>query len=115
MKIRIVDQSQLLGRQLKQLCERRLQYALSRFQSMINSIEFCVSDLNGPKGGIDKACRVRIIHRSGQVIVNQKHEDLYVCISKVAEKAARVISRNRARSKKFKRSRHTDLEQPELT
>ncbi|MCA9004815.1 MAG: HPF/RaiA family ribosome-associated protein [Planctomycetaceae bacterium] len=114
MTITFTDRNQLLTHQLKQLCERRLNYALSRFQLMIKSIEFCVSDLNGPRGGIDKACRVMIRHRSGQIIVNHKHEDLNVCISKVAEKATRAISRNRARSKKFKRSRHTDLQQPEL-
>lgn len=109
MTITFTDRNQLLTRQLKQLCERRLNYALSRFQSMIKSIEFCVSDLNGPRGGIDKACRVRIRHRSGQIIVNHKHEDLAVCISRIAEKASRAVSRNRARLQHFKRARHSDL------
>ncbi|QDV51731.1 HPF/RaiA family ribosome-associated protein [Gimesia fumaroli] len=109
MTITFTDRNQLLTHQLKQLCQRRLDYALSRFQSMITSIEFSVSDLNGPRGGIDKACRVRIIHRNGHLIVNQKHEDLSVCISKIAEKAARTLSRYRSRSQKFNRTRHTDL------
>ncbi|MCA9017279.1 MAG: HPF/RaiA family ribosome-associated protein [Planctomycetaceae bacterium] len=109
MTITFTDRNQLLTRQLKQLCERRLHYALSRFQSIIKSIEFCVSDLNGPRGGIDKLCRIRIIHRSGQIIVNQKHEDLSVCISKIAEKAARTFSRNRARTQKVNRARHSNL------
>ncbi|QDT43615.1 Sigma 54 modulation protein / S30EA ribosomal protein [Gimesia alba] len=109
MTITFTDRNQLLTHQLKQLCERRLEYALSRFQSMIKSIEFSVSDLNGPRGGIDKACRVRIRHRTGHVIVNHKHEDLAVCISKIAEKASRALSRKRSRSQKFNRTRHTDL------
>lgn len=112
MTITFTDRNQLLNQHLKQLCERRLNYSLSRFQSMIKSIEFCVSDLNGPRGGIDKKCRVRIRHRSGQVIVNHKHEDLSVCISRIAEKASRAFSRNRARSQNIKRARHTDLLEP---
>lgn len=103
--ILFTDRNGLLNFRLKQLCERRLQYALSRFQSGIRSIEFTARDLNGPRGGIDKACRVRIIHEKGSIIVNQKNQDLAVCISRIAEKAARTLERALTRSRKFRRER----------
>lgn len=103
--ISFTDRNGLLDFRLKRLCERRLEYALSRFQSRIRSIEFCVRDLNGPRGGIDKACRIRIIHERGSIIVNQKNEDLAICISRIAEKAARTLGRALARSLKFRRKR----------
>ncbi|QGQ22164.1 HPF/RaiA family ribosome-associated protein [Gimesia benthica] len=105
MTISYTDRNGLLNFRLKQLCKRRLEYALSRFQNRIRSIDLYVSDLNGPRGGIDKACRVRIVHEKGSVIVNQKSEDLAVCISRVAEKAARAVSRSLGRSLKFRRER----------
>lgn len=103
--ILFTDRDGLLDFRMKELCKRRLQYALSRFQSRIRFLEFCVSDLNGPRGGIDKACRVRIVHEKGAMIVNQKNQDLAVCISRIADKAARTLSRSLARSLKFKRER----------
>jgi len=105
MTVKYTDRKGLLNSRLKRLCDRRMKYALSRFQPRIQSIELSVEDLNGPRGGIDKSCRLRIVHEQGLVIVNQKHADLAACISRIADKAARVLARTVSRSLRFKRER----------
>ena len=39
--------------------ERRLRFALSRFGQKIRLAAVQLADLNGPRGGLDKQCRVR--------------------------------------------------------
>jgi putative sigma-54 modulation protein len=41
--------------------ERRLCFALERFARRISRVRVSVGDLNGPRGGIDKRCRVAIV------------------------------------------------------
>ncbi|WP_145450204.1 hypothetical protein [Gimesia panareensis] len=57
------------------------------------------------RGGIDQACRVRIIHAQGSIIVNQKNQDLAVCISLITDTAALTLERALARSRNFRRER----------
>lgn len=90
----IVDRSELLSDELRHLIERRLLFALARFDSRIVQVEFVVNDENGPRGGVDKTCRVAIIlHRAGDVLVNDKDADMAKCISRVAQRAGRAVAR----------------------
>ena len=38
--------------------DRRLRFALSRFGNRVERVVVFLKDLNGPKGGIDKVCRI---------------------------------------------------------
>ncbi len=40
--------------------ERRLRFALARFGERIERVVVFLTDLNGPKGGVDKACRILV-------------------------------------------------------
>ena len=43
---------------LRQYVERRAGFALDRCQPSIGRVVVDLEDLNGPKGGVDKACRI---------------------------------------------------------
>ncbi len=43
---------------LRKLVERRIDYAVDRHKSRIGRISACLSDLNGPRGGMDKLCQM---------------------------------------------------------
>ncbi len=57
---------------------RRLMSALDRHQSRITEVKVFVSDVNGPRGGIDKVCQIsatmkghpplKVLERSGNFI-----------------------------------------------
>ena len=106
MTLSITDRSNLLTEELRQLAERRLLFALSRFDSRISQIDLVVSDENGPRGGIDKACRLTIsLHRAADVIVRDKSADIASCISRVAARAGRAVSRTVDKTQSFDRVR----------
>src|SRR5690348_11454278 len=43
---------------LKDHVERRLRFALGRLAARIGRMTVLLSDVNGPRGGIDKRCRI---------------------------------------------------------
>lgn len=74
--------------------ERRLGFALGRFARRIKRVLVRVEDLNGPRGGIDKGCRVAILLApSATVVMEDRDSDVYVAIDRVADKAGRYIGR----------------------
>lgn len=74
--------------------ERRLYYALSRFGRLLSSVKVFLSDMNGPRGGVDKLCRITV---HGQVlrpvVVEGLAPSLYAAIDVAADRAARVVAR----------------------
>lgn len=60
MKLSIVDPEGLLTPELNDLLERRLLFALSRFDSRISQIAVTFSDTNGVRGGLDKECCMNV-------------------------------------------------------
>ena len=45
--------------------ERRLRFALTRFSGRIGRVNVFLTDQNGPRGGIDKTCRIVVRLRDG--------------------------------------------------
>ncbi|QDU09892.1 HPF/RaiA family ribosome-associated protein [Gimesia aquarii] len=105
MHISITDRNKLLNKDLRELCERRLDFALSRFESSIKKIDLVIVDENGPRGGVDKACRICIsLHRASDVVINEKAEDVATCVSGIAERASRTVARALERTQQFDRT-----------
>ena len=104
----MTDRSGLLTDQLRQLAERRLLFALSRFGSRVAQVELVVADENGPRGGVDKTCRVSVkLHRAADVVISDKDADLAKCISRVAKRVGRAVSRAIEKTNRFDRIRPT--------
>lgn len=73
---------------------RRLQFALSRFEPRIARMTIYLTDLNGPRGGRDKQCRmVAEMPRGGKVIVEDIDADLYAAITQAADRLGRAVAR----------------------
>jgi putative sigma-54 modulation protein len=85
---------------LRKHIERRLCFALGRFARRTSGVRVSVGDLNGPRGGIDKRCRVAIVLMSSTTIVMEERDsNICVAIDRVADKAGRGISRRLKRLK----------------
>ena len=83
---------------LRDYTERRLRFALSHAAGKLHGITVVLSDINGPRGGRDKCCRVRITVKDQPVMVIDDTEDnLYFAIDRAADRAARTVSRRMAR------------------
>lgn len=104
MQLSIVDRRDHMSEQEREFARRRLLFALSRFDTKIDRVSLVVSDVNGPRGGIDKACRVTVkLRRSGGVNVKCEHAEMNACVARAAERAGRAVARAIAKTQQFDR------------
>lgn len=72
----------------------RLRAALSRFGERIRRITVRLEDLNGPKGGVDLACRVKVDLRDQEsIFVEEREATLSVVVDRVADRVAEAMAR----------------------
>lgn len=78
-----------------ELVRTRLEFALGRFTGRVRSLHVTLKDLNGPRGGLDKHCRMAIrLERQGRLIVIEDFDaEPEVAISRAAERASRAVTR----------------------
>ncbi len=83
---------------LRDHTERRLNFSLSWASHGVRSVNVRLSDINGPHGGNDKRCHIRIPLPGGQeVTIEDTEADLYVAIDRAADRAERTLARRLAR------------------
>ena len=58
MQWELKDSGTRRPKDLPEHIERRLRFALARFGNRVERVVVFLKDLNGPKGGIDKVCRI---------------------------------------------------------
>jgi hypothetical protein len=106
MQLTIVDQHDSLNQESREFAERRLRFALSRFSSRIELVSAVVMDLNGPRGGVDKFCRITVrMRRLANVQVSSQAAELEACLARAADRAGRAVARIIERSQQFDRRR----------
>lgn len=65
-----------------------------------------LSDINGPRGGVDKRCKIHLQFDSGkQLVVEDTEADLYQAIHRASERAEQVLLRRMARQRGFRHTR----------
>jgi putative sigma-54 modulation protein len=84
--------------------QRRLLFALSRFEPKIVKINVYLIDHNGPKGGIDKSCQI-IVQLRGitDVVVKSTDADWNLCIDRATSRVAMHVRRVLARVREHHR------------
>ena len=94
MKIDITTQQVELNKNVSDRVLRRLQFALSKFGHSIRRVQVHFSDLNGPKGGNDKKCSIKVkLITTGEVIVHGVGEDIATALSYSVERVGRAVKR----------------------
>lgn len=100
MRIDIRARGFALTEGLRAHAERRLRFALARFEDRVARVAVRLSDLNGPRGGVDKRCLLRLRARGlAEIVIDEAGADLYAAISRAAERAGRMLGRGLARSR----------------
>jgi putative sigma-54 modulation protein len=75
--------------------ERRLRFALSRFGSRVQKVIVFLQDANGPRGGIDKICRVLVKTRGLGVVVASVSDSQWVAaVDRVTTRIGHSVSRH---------------------
>lgn len=80
----------------KEYLTRRLEFSLGRFESAINSVSVTLADTNGPRGGVDKQCRLRIDIAGDKrpLIAEATEEELKTAIDVASDRATRLIAKH---------------------
>ena len=83
-----------LHESLRESLEMRLRFALSRFSPRIRDVAVTLEDTNGPRGGVDKRCRVVVrLAPRGTVAIDETEADFETAIAHAAERAGRAVGR----------------------
>lgn len=78
----------------RQYVERRVGFALGRFGDRIGRVRLRLTDLNGPKGGIDKCCVITIRIIAAQEIRAEASAPLPLeAVDCASERASRAVKR----------------------
>ncbi|WP_169927945.1 HPF/RaiA family ribosome-associated protein [Labilithrix luteola] len=85
--------------------ENKLGLALNRFRERIGAVTVRFIDVNGPRGGVDKRCRVMVeIPGHKSVVVEAIDADGYVAITRAASRLDEQVSRAIARLREHPRA-----------
>ncbi|MBI1338403.1 MAG: hypothetical protein GC164_15785 [Phycisphaera sp.] len=74
--------------------EQRMTHALNQHDKHVQGVEVVLEDVNGPKGGVDKICKATaLFEKLHPVIVEERGEDLYLTVSKTADRIKVAVGR----------------------
>ncbi len=78
----------------RDLTERRVRFVLRRLGWLVPRAEVQMSDVNGPRGGIDKRCQVELrTDGAGSVVVASVASDWRTALDNALARAARFLMR----------------------
>lgn len=85
---------------------RRIHMHARRFGRALVAVVVRLSDVNGPRGGVDKRCQVTLV-RPGQrpVTIEEVSVDAYAAVDAAVERAALTAGRSIARERATRRRR----------
>ncbi|MDP2882666.1 MAG: HPF/RaiA family ribosome-associated protein [Azonexus sp.] len=87
---------------LRDHTERCLNFGLDWAKQDVDRIVITLSDINGPRGGNDKRCQLRIpLPRMRDVVIEEVASDLQVAIARSVDRAARSLERRLSRQREF--------------
>lgn len=98
--------------ELREVTERRVRFALRRLDWLVPRAEVQMSDVNGPRGGIDKRCQVELrTDGAGSVVVSSVASDWRTALDNALSRAARFLMRQWRRGNDSRRMRQRFISQ----
>ena len=110
MKVQFNDQTGLLSSAAIHKANTKLASSLSKFGNRVQSVTLSICDSNGPKGGIDKECKVLIkLKNMGEVTASANDESLSSAIAKTINRGERAVARRLQRNSLIDRDRRSEF------
>jgi putative sigma-54 modulation protein len=94
MKVRLTAHGIELSDELRNYVTRRVHFGLGRFVARIKSLTVRLADINGPRGGIDKCCHVRVdAGLSQKVVIRERQETIHAAVALAMDRVERAVQR----------------------
>ena len=102
MRLYIHGQGLTIGEAERGRVERRLGFALGRFGDHIRRVDVHLVDVNGPRGGVDKRCRIVVeVPGHGPVVVEEAGGNLVAVIDRAADRVGHAVRRKLDRARLY--------------
>lgn len=94
MEIVVNDKQKLLSEAAVNRAQLRVSASFAKFSDNVKSVTITVEDVNGPKGGVDKECRVLVrLKKLKDVVIKTNNESISKSIPGAIDRAARSVGR----------------------
>lgn len=94
MKIQIESSRVDQARATRTSLEERVRFVFRRMQQEIRQIRIALQDVNGPRGGVDKQCRLTVkLNGPGSLVVTSQGENTFAAFDNALERANRSLVR----------------------
>lgn len=104
MQLRIQSKNIEMTQAIRQHIRERITAALDQHAARVGQVAVTVSDVNGPRGGIDQLCNVVVSLHGGKTLRHsRKGEDLYANVSLIADKVKRRVGKEIGRLRQVNR------------
>ena len=78
--------------EIRTYINRKTVLCFSRNQSKIKTVSITLADINGPKGGKDKQCKIRVITNNiPEIVITEERENLLHAIDRSLMRANRTL------------------------
>lgn len=69
---------------------------LGKFSHFVKRVSVRIMDVNGPRGGLDKQCRIKVVLLRGlpPVVVEQQHAALQAAMDLAVQRTVSVVKRS---------------------
>lgn len=94
---------------IRQHANKRLGFALDRLAGRVEHVSMTLTDINGPRHGIDKSCVIRIAGAGPEIVCGMVDSDLYRLIDRASDRAGRLVRREADRAVSSRRPRRNAL------
>lgn len=106
----IVESRGAAATPLRELSMARVRFALRRLKALVPRARVQFSDVNGPRGGIDKRCQLELrTETAGTLVIASLARDWRTALDRSIGRATRALTRSHQRSQKPVRGRTARL------
>ncbi len=96
--------------EMRDLAQQRLRFVLRRLTWLVPRATVRLSDINGPRGGIDKRCQLELrTDGAGTAVITSVAADWRTAIDNAVARAARILMRQWRRAKGARRTRQPGI------
>ncbi|OYU30804.1 MAG: hypothetical protein CFE39_11580 [Comamonadaceae bacterium PBBC2] len=89
---------------MRDMSIERVRFVLRRIATLVPRAKVQFSDVNGPRGGVDKRCQVELsTQAAGTVVIASLAHDWRTALDRSLTRASRVLMRSVQRNQKPKR------------